>query len=196
MNTALRELLISLKDRDIELRQKILKKGSLYDGYDEELEALHVSNAEKLNDIIAKHGWPGKSLVGKDGADAAVIIAQYSISKPILQKKFLAYLKPAVKKGEALPIHEACLEDRILFNEGKPQKYGMLFDWTENGKLITNVDDITLANERRKKLGLRTVEEAAEIHRKEIEAEGGGPPPDYFEHKRKETEWAKRVGWR
>jgi hypothetical protein len=146
-------LLISLKDQDIELRESKLKDGSLCDGYDEELEALHINNARKLDEIVAEYGWPGKSLSGKDGADAAVIIAQYAISKPILQKRFPEYLESAVAEGEALPVQEACLEDRILFNEGKPQKYGMLFDWNGSGELHTNVDDIALANERRKKPG-------------------------------------------
>ena len=196
MKHDLRELLISLKEKDFELREAILKDGSLYDGYDEEMEALHIKNAEKLNEIVTEYGWPGKSLVGEDGSDAAVIIAQHSISKPTLQRKFLEYLKSSVVEGEALPAQEACLEDRILFNEGKPQKYGMLFDWNEKGELFTNVDDLVLANERRKKLGLKSIEEATKLHRKEIEEEGGGPPADFHEHKRKELAWAKRVGWR
>jgi hypothetical protein len=136
INNELRELLVSLKARDDELRKSILKNGSLYEGYDEDMESLHIENAEKLNAIVDECGWPGKSLAGKDGVDAAVIIAQHSISKPNLQKRFLEFLKTAVLKGEALPVHEACLEDRILFNEGKPQKYGMLFEWNEQGELL------------------------------------------------------------
>ena len=85
-------------------------------------------------------------------------------------------------KQEATEIQQACLQDRILFNQGKPQKFGMLFDWNENGQLYTEVDDIEQANERRKKLGLKTVQEATDAHRKEIEAEGGGPPNDINRH--------------
>jgi hypothetical protein len=62
--------------------------------------------------------------------------------------------------------------------------------------VISNVDNTALANERRKKLGLKTIEEATQLHRKEIEKEGGGPPADYHDHKRKEVAWAKRTGWR
>jgi hypothetical protein len=32
-------------------------------------------------------------------------------------------------------------------------------------------------------------------HRKEVEAEGGKPPRDFTEAKRKRLEWAKSVGW-
>ncbi len=135
-------------------------------------------------------------MANEDGADAAAILAQHSIGKPDLQKKFLVHLKSAVVDGEALPVHAACLEDRILSNQGQPQKYGMLFGWNEKGELVTNVDDFRLANERRQKLGLPSIEEAKDLHRKEIEGMGGGPPSDYHEHKRKELAWAKRVGWR
>ena len=143
-----------------------------------------MSNAEKLYEIICQFGWPGKTLVGEDGASAAALIAQHAISKPDLQRKFLEQLKLAVTQDEASPVQAACLEDRILFNEGKPQKYGMLFDWSESGELVTNVDDIALANARRRRLGLRTLEEATALHRKQVHEEGGGPPADYHAHKR------------
>jgi len=196
MNQGLRELLVSFKESDCALRRAILQDGSLYDGYDAEMEALHIKNAEILYGILTEYGWPGKSLVGNDGSDAAFMIAQHSISKPNLQRGFLEYLKGAVAEGEASPVQAACLEDRILFNEGKAQKYGMMFDWNEQGELYTNVDDTTMANERRLKLGLKSIEEAVKLHRKEIEEEKGGPPVDFHEHKRKELAWAKRVGWR
>ena len=124
------------------------------------------------------------------------MIAQHSISKPSLQRKFLVELKKAVIEGEASPKQEACLEDRILFNEGKPCKYGMLFDWDDGGNLIANVDDENLVNIRREKLGLSNLSEALRMHREEIENEGGGPPKDIKKHREMGDEWAKRVGWR
>ena len=196
INDALKKILISLKDRDLELRTKILKEGTLHDGYDPRMEALHRENAEKLNDIIGKHGWPGRSLVGTEGADAAFMLACHSISEPKLQRKFLQHIKEAVKNGEATTPQVACLEDRIRFNEGKPLRYGMLFDWDESGELITNVENLDLANDLRREMGLITVKEAKARHRQEIAMEGGRPPSDYHEHKRQEEAWAKRVGWR
>lgn len=196
MNQELKEILISMKNRDAEIRALILKKQSLYDGYDEEMESLHIKHTEKLKEIINNYGWPGKSLVGKEGANAAFVIAQNSISKPEFQKYFLSELKKAVAKGEATPNQEACLEDRILFNQGKSCKYGMLFDWNSDGNLIANVDDEALVNERRAKLGLSTLAEAIKRHREEIENEGGGPPKNIQKHKQLEQEWAQRVGWR
>jgi len=196
MNQELQTLIISMKDEDFEMRKSILEDGSLYDGYSKEMEALHIRNAENLKIIIDKHGWPGRSLIGMEGADAAIVIAQNSISKPEIQKQFLVELKEAVAKGEATPLQEACLEDRILFNQGMPCLYGMLFDWDIAGNLVANVDDEKLVNVRRSKLGLKPLSEALEKHREEIKSEGGGPPSDIKKHKKMEHEWAKRVGWR
>lgn len=196
MNEELKSKLVSMKDEDLEMRNSILNKAGLYEGYAEEMEALHIRNAEELKNIIDENGWPGKSLVGKEGADSAFTIAQHAISTPDLQKQFLVELKKAVLSGEATQIQEACLEDRILFNQGKPCRYGMLFDWDDSGNLVANVDDESLVNERRKKLGLLPLTEALKKHRKEIEDEGGGPPSNIEEHKRKGQEWAKRVGWK
>jgi hypothetical protein len=196
MNQELKMKIMSMKDRDLEMRNSILKDGSLYDGYTEEMESLHIENAEELKKIVDENGWPGRSLVGKEGADAAIVIAQNSISKPDIQRQFLVEIKKAVVKGEATPIQEACLEDRILFNQGKACLYGMLFDWDKDGNLVANVDDEKLVNERRAKLGLLPLTEALKKHRKEIDDEGGGPPSDIEKHKEMEIEWAKRVGWR
>ncbi len=45
--------------------------GRRYDGYPKELEELHIQHATELLQIISEYGWPGKSLVEKDGAMAA-----------------------------------------------------------------------------------------------------------------------------
>ena len=178
------------------MREMILSKGGLYEGYDREMEAVHIEHAEKLKEIIDECGWPGKSLVGKQGANAAFLIAQHSISKPELQKQFLVELKRAVAKGDAPPNQAACLEDRILFNQGRPIRYGMVFDWDDNGNLVANVDDEDLVNERRARMGLSTLAEALKRHRDEIDKEGGGPPKNIRKHREMGDAWAKRVGWR
>lgn len=195
-NQNLKQLLLSLQQRDLDLRRKVLEGGSLYEGYHNEIEAMHIEHADILANIVYQQGWPGISMVGKQRASAAFTIAQHAISKPTLQKIFLQHLKSAVEAGEASAVHAACLEDRILFNKGMPQKCGMIFDCNDRGELYTHVEDLAAANQRRRQLGLESVEEATEMHRNEIEREGGGPPADIHDHKRKEAVWAKRVGWR
>lgn len=196
MNQDLCDELLEMKKRDLETRSRLLEEGVLYDGYAEEMEKVHNQNARRLSEIVDEYGWPGESLVGIEGEKAAWLVAQHAISQPAWQKKFLRLLKDAVSKGEAPALHEAYLEDRILFNQRKPQLYGLIFDWDENGQMNTNVDDVATANERRKRLDLATIEEDIDRWRKDVEVEGASPPGDYFEYRRKAEDWAKRVGWR
>ncbi|HOP41362.1 MAG TPA: hypothetical protein PLI53_09990, partial [Geobacteraceae bacterium] len=64
MNDALAAELKSLKQRDIETRERLLKEGKLYGFYDDEMQRVHIENAKALDHIISVHGWPGVSMVG------------------------------------------------------------------------------------------------------------------------------------
>jgi hypothetical protein len=96
---------------------------------------VHESNAQRLEKIIDAFGWPGASLVGEDGAEAAWLILQHAISKPILQRRCLPLLQRAAEQGQALWKQYAMLLDRIRFNERKPQVYGTQFDWDKDGQM-------------------------------------------------------------
>ncbi|WP_146009593.1 DUF6624 domain-containing protein [Deinococcus planocerae] len=75
-----------------------------------------------LREIIAAHGWPGRSLVGEDGATAAWLLAQHSPDLAF-QRGVLDVLQ-AQPEGEVAPEHAAYLHDRICVREGRPQRYG------------------------------------------------------------------------
>jgi hypothetical protein len=51
--------------------------------------------------VIEKHGWPGKSLVGADGAQAAWLLVQHADLDREFQRQCLPLLKEAAEKGEA-----------------------------------------------------------------------------------------------
>lgn len=196
MYSRIRELLLLLKAQDDELSKRLKEKLGRYSGYPEALENLHMENAEKLNDIVENYSWPGRSKVGERAAEAAVSIALNAISRPDLQKKFLLCIEDAVECGDALPIHSAKLMDRILYNQGKPQKYGFLFEWDKTGDLVCNVEDEFLADERRKELGIGSIRQALQEHKQQLLEEGSGPPQNYAKHKQLEITWARKVGWR
>ena len=92
---------------------------------------LHKFKKIYQNFVFPKHkyGWPGTSLVGLDGCRAAWVIAQNAISLPEFQRQCLLLLKVAAEHGEASSRQVAFLTDRILFNERKPQMYGVIGDW-------------------------------------------------------------------
>jgi hypothetical protein len=77
----------------------------------------------RLRKILDKHGWPGKSLVDTDGAEAAWYLAIQARKDLALQKRCLKLMKEAPKGEVQLP-HVAQLTDTILVAEKKKQLYG------------------------------------------------------------------------
>ena len=195
MNEHLLEELLAMQRRDFDTRSRLRKAGKLFGGYSDEMQKVHRDNAENLDRIISKHGWPGVSAVGIEGCRAAWLIAQHSICTPDLQRRFLALLSEAVRKGEAPQQQLAFLTDRIRFNEMKPQVYGTVLDWNERGELSCDIEDPRGLEARRQAVGLRPFKDDVERHRSELRAEGGGPPPDFDEYRRRRAQWAKSVGW-
>jgi len=190
------ERIIELKNEDLELRDQLIKRGELGEGYHKEMEQLHSRNAEKLNDIMDIIGYPGIDKVGKEASEAAWLIIQHAIGQPELMRKCVRLLKDAVDEQKADPKNLAYLSDRIAVFEGKPQLYGTQFDWNENGEMVPNfVDNIAKVNERRKSIGLNTLEEQAAIIREQVKRENQLPPEDFSKRKNEVEAWKKKVGW-
>ena len=184
-----------MQQRDFETRSRLRSAGKLYGGYAKEMQQVHRENATALDAIVSKHGWPGVEVVGIEGCRAAWLIAQHSICTPTLQRKFLVLLSEAVGKADAPKQQLAFLTDRVRFNEMKPQVYGTVLDWNEKGELGCDTEDPSNLDARRQAVGLRPFKEDLERHRSEIRAEGGGPPGDFVDYRRKRNAWARQVGW-
>jgi hypothetical protein len=80
---------------------------------------VDVANTDQLRAIIAEHGWPGRMLVGDEGAEAAWLIAQHADHQLDFQREALALLERAVNDGDAPASHLAYLTDRVRMNEGR-----------------------------------------------------------------------------
>lgn len=124
----------------------------------DELTEVDEANTKWLKGIIEKHGWPGKTLVGDDGASAAWLLVQHADRDREFQKKCLALME-AMPAGEVRGENVAYLQDRVLVGEGKPQKYGT--QTTEvDGKFVPSpIEDEEHVDERRKKLGMMPLKE-------------------------------------
>jgi len=188
--------IIGLKNADLKLRDKLIQNGQLGKGYNEEMEKLHNRNADKLNEIIDTIGYPTIEKVGKEANEATWLVIQHSIGQPNFMKKCKKLLGIVVNENKASPRNLAYLTDRIAVFEGKPQRYGTQFDWDKNGELSPNsFDDLTRVNQRRKSIGLNTLEEQTKIIRRQAKNDNQSPSAD-FEKRRKEIEqWKKKVGW-
>lgn len=198
INEELRQELLEMRAEDFRVREELAATGELFAGYNPAMEAVHLKNAARLEELIAEHGWLGESLVGEDGAEAAWIIAQHAISRPDLQRKFLLILKRKAEKGEVPAWQFAYLEDRILSLEGKPQIYGTQFDWNEQGEMSPlPIFEPKKIDERRASVGLTApYSEILEKNREHAKKSNEKPPADYNERQRDFIEWARKTGWR
>lgn len=196
MNEALRAELLAMREADLSLRERLLKTGILNEGYHPEMEALHLKNAVRLDELLRRLGrFPGRSDAGEDGAEAAWIVLVHAVSLPSLMRAAIPLLEAAVEAGELSPARLAAVVDRVLFHEGKPQRYGLVFDWNDEGELDCGpVEDG--ADERRAAIGLPPLAEAVKAQR-EAALRAGEKPPTDWKAKREEAErWAARAGWR
>lgn len=121
----------------------------------ERMAKIDKDNLVWLKGVVEKHGWPGKSLVGSDGAWGAFLIAQHAVTDLEFMSKCLGLLKEAHKAGEAEGQQVALMTDRLLIlKEKKKQLYGTQLT-TKDGKLVPQpIEDEANVDRRRKELGL------------------------------------------
>jgi hypothetical protein len=191
MNEPLRRELLDMRNRDLRVREELAADGSLFEGYHPRMEAVHRANAHRLREIIAEHGWPGTSLVGSDGAEAAWLIVQHAIGEPDFCRSCLPMLWNAAHEAEAEPWQAAYLEDRIRMYEGKPQRFGtQLVPDSEGRPQPYSLEDPDGVDARRRAVGLEPLAERI------AKAERDPVPRDRVKFEREYEEWLKRVGWR
>jgi hypothetical protein len=190
------ERIIELRNADLEFRDKLIENGQLGEGYNEEMAKIHTKNAEILNQIIDKIGYPTVDKVGKEASEAAWLVIQHSIGQPDFMRKSVKLLEVAVNENKANAKNLAYLTDRVAVFEGNPQLYGTQFDWDENGELSPNIfDDLIKVNQRRKSIGLNTLEEQTDIIRKQAKNENQSPPLNLGKRKQEFEKWKRTVGW-
>ena len=121
---------------------------------------VSVGNTDRLRVIVAEHGWPGRALVGEQGAEDAWLLAQHADHQLDSQRLFLAALQEAVEAGEAPARHAAYLVDRVAMNEGRPQSYGTQIAGVEDGEGVPwPIADPEQLDERRATAGLEPLQQ-------------------------------------
>ncbi|HZI18827.1 MAG TPA: DUF6624 domain-containing protein [Pyrinomonadaceae bacterium] len=194
MNEALRQTLLAMRDEDRRVRAELAATGELFEGYAPRMEEVHRRNARALESIVEQHGWPGRSLVGEEGAEAAWLILQHAIGAPGLQRRCLPVLWEEAARGEVEPAQAAHLEDRVRFFERRPQRFGTHFDWDESGEMSPwTIEEPERVDDLRRCVGLRPLAEQVEKMR---EGTAGEPPPTDLKRRQEEMlAWARSVGW-
>jgi hypothetical protein len=186
-----------MAEEDQLVRAELAREGHLFRGYHPRMAEVHSRNAERLQEIVQEHGWPGRSLVGERAARAAWLVLQHSIAYPALMRRGLELMREAAGRGEVSAAELAMLEDRISVLEGRPQRYGTQYDWDERGEMSPlPVEDPGGVDERRRSLGLPRLAENTRRVREGVRAAGEQPPPDVRLRRQESETWARLVGWR
>jgi hypothetical protein len=127
-------------------------------------------NGQRMEQIVEEHGWPGKTLVGQDGAKAAWLLVQHQDSNPEFQAKCLALMEVA-PEGDVEVQDVAYLTDRVLANQGKKQRYG-----TQMGANFEprDLEDPENVDKRRAEVGLMPLDEYLKMAREVYEQMAAG----------------------
>lgn len=128
-----------------------------------------AENIVKVENIISKYGYPGKTIVGEPENTAVFYVIQHNPNKIPF---YLPLIEKSAKDGELPFKYYAMMLDRKLTSEGKPQIYGtqaafqMITNKTTGNKeqffYVLPIEDAKNVNKRRKEAGFElTVEENA-----------------------------------
>ena len=160
-NLELRDELVALRESD-QSGRILIQEAIRQHGHDspevralwEEQSPADARNLARLREIISEHGWPGPSLVGRDGATAAFLILQHADHET--QVEYLPLVKAAVDVGDFEPRQFALLQDRVLVGEDKPQVYGTQLYWDDaTGRWeLFPMDDEANVDARREEIGM------------------------------------------
>jgi hypothetical protein len=173
----LRAELVGRVEEDQKARKELIELQARRSGKDDDAARKEVEAATKkmqeidarntawMKGVVDRRGWPGKSLVGADGAQKAWLLVQHADQDPEFQKRCLKLLAEAVKRGEASPEHLAYLTDRVRVADKEKQVYGTQFREVDGRMEPHPIEDEADVDKRRKEVGLPPLAE----YRKMIE---------------------------
>jgi hypothetical protein len=155
----LRRELLARRDEDQRIRKLVSPPPGQYtvrlpDEVAAQWQRIDEDNTRWLGELLSARGWPGRTLAGADGAEAAWLLAQHADRDPVRQRAFLYALRAAADQGEVSRAHLAYLEDRVRVNAGQPQLYGTQFTVTDGELGPSPIEDRQRLDERRAQAGL------------------------------------------
>lgn len=114
------------------------------------------ARSRRLAQIIADKGWPTHSMVGAPAARGAWLVAQHAPAQDL--KRWLALMQDAARRHEMNLPNLATSVDRVLVNDGKPQRYGTQFHARADGTIVLRpIEDAAHVDARRYGMGLSSL---------------------------------------
>ncbi|NUP51769.1 MAG: DUF4135 domain-containing protein [Catenulispora sp.] len=151
----IRERLERLGRIDASLRASWAADGFTNSELQARLDRLTGAGIAWLREVVAEHGWPGRSLVGAEAATAASALLQHHTGDLAFHRECLALIEAAAENGDMLRRDVAYLTDALRRAEGRPQLYGTKFERAADGELKPcPIEDEDHVDERRADVGL------------------------------------------
>lgn len=152
-DTALRDQLIAMRDRDQQAR-------GLRDGKPIDLANLATIDRDltaQLKQVFYAKGWPTIHLVGIDASNAALLILTHSPDHAF-QRDLLPQLEELSDSGKIDGSSLAIVIDKELVTSGQLQRYGSQFKQVNGQMAMYAVEDPTNLDRRRAQVMLMPME--------------------------------------
>ena len=175
----LRNELLAMEVADQEIRDRLVALSSAkpfdaaaFGATLKSMDSIDAGHADVLKGILRRYGWPGNSMVGRDGEEAAFLFVQHDDKDTAFQSRCLGLVQKAYEAGEATGQDIALLTDRILVHRGQRQRYGSQAKIVAGKIVVDPIEDEANVDKRRAALGLPPMKEYLEAFRKFYHLEG------------------------
>ena len=158
---------IGRKDQEVRADWAKMATGSVMQEeaieYALKMEETGRTNLASVSQILDTYGWP--SGLSDEANKAIFLVIDHSGLKTM--NKYIGLFRDAVEKGYLSMNDLVTMEDRMLMNAGKPQKYGtQAYSLVEDGKTVIyiwSVEDPDKLDALRKSVGLMPIGEYLEM---------------------------------
>ena len=158
---------IGRKDQEVRADWAKMATGSVMQEeaieYALKMEETGRTNLASVSQILDTYGWP--SGLSDEANKAIFLVIDHSDLKTM--NKYIGLFRDAVEKGYLSMNDLVTMEDRMLMNAGKPQKYGtQAYSLVEDGKTVIyiwSVEDPDKLDALRKSVGLMPIGEYLEM---------------------------------
>lgn len=155
LNDSLVKELNSIRRYDQEHRADTSSAGRLTQAKDDAL------NLHKIENLLNIYGWPDPETIGEYGSETILLVLQHSHIS--VQRKYLPMARRAVIEGKLSGRSWVLLEDRVSLATTGKQLFGtqVKTDQKTGKYYIAPIKDEMNVNDRRKKIGLESLEQYA-----------------------------------
>ncbi|MFE0874250.1 DUF6624 domain-containing protein [Streptomyces smyrnaeus] len=158
----IRRRLLRLDRLDGAIRMPWADGGMVDAAAERRLRTLTDAGIAWLSEVVADHGWPGRTMVGAAAAAAASRLVQHAREHLDFRRHCLELMRQAAAGGD-LPWREvAYLTDELRLAEGRPQVYGTKFEPVAGELVPCPIEEPDGVDRRRAAMGMEPLAEHTE----------------------------------